>query len=463
VEAKHAERAGEFVSGGRGFLLEGLCKGPGCGAVEQGETLQNLRLVALPEGGDHHLRFGLCGVGHGFEYKRDSKLFGVGGYISHQEWAVNRVWGTKVLLAAGCLIGLAGVAQAQVVDATVCDVANHPMKFDGKMVRVKGLVQVDFDSFIMRGDSCSNALWLSYPAGTKAKSGPAAIVTLQLAANSTAKTGTARPALALEKNADFLQFDLMLSTRPKTNGMCLGCVKSDVMATLVGRIDGTENPGLTRDKSGAITALDGFGNMNQYMTRLVITQVSEVSAKEIDYSKTPKIADDNQGGSGKDYVALTKKAMEAFPKGTDAPTQIQVALDAYGAPGQDNGVTIAFGDTANIPDGDGTKSTKSSPDGLLLTARFDSDKLKGDALSRAVAHEGAEIALLRDKQVMGCKEMENKAWNTALLVVIGSRQKTLTLPGGNVVWSDAWPAADRSNNAGTALTSYLDDRDQSPR
>src|ERR1019366_7004973 len=99
------------------------------------------------------------------------------------------------------------------------------------MVRVKGLVQVDFDSFIMRGDSCSNALWLSYPAGTKAKSGPAAIVTMQLAASSTTKTGAARQALTLEKSADFLQFDLMLSTRPKTNGMCLGCVKSDVMAT----------------------------------------------------------------------------------------------------------------------------------------------------------------------------------------------------------------------------------------
>lgn len=451
------------MGGGGCLLLQGRRERLDCGAVEQREAVQDLGLAALPEGGDHVLRFGLRGVGHGFEYKRDSKLFGVSGDISHWERVVNLVWGKKVLLSAGCLIGLAGAVQAQVVDATVCDVANHPMKFDGKMVRVKGLVQVDFDSFIMRADSCSNALWLSYPAGTKAKSGPAAIVTMQLASNSTAKAGAARPAVTLEKNADFAQFDLLLSTKPKTTGMCLGCVKSDVMATLVGRIDGTENPGLTRDKSGAITALDGFGNMNQYMTRMVITQVSEVTAKEIDYSKTPKINDDNQGGSGKDYVAITKKAMDAFPKGTDAPTQIQVALDAYGVPGQDNGVTVAFGDTANVPDGDGTKSTKSSPDGLLLTARFDPDKLKGDSLSRAVAHEGAEIALLRDKQVMGCKEMESKAWNTALLVVIGAHQKTLTLPGGNVVWSDAWPMADRSNNAGAALTSYLDDRDQSPR
>lgn len=371
---------------------------------------------------------------------------------------------TRFVIAAGCAAVLAvGSARAQAVDAGVCDIVNHPLKFDGKIVRVKGLVQVDFDSFILRGDTCSSALWLSYPAGTKAKSGPAAVISLQLASNATDTPGKARPALTLEKNQHFLNFDLLLSTRPKTTGMCLGCVKSDVMATLEGRIDGTENQGLTRDKEGKITSLDGFGNMNQYPARLVITRVSDVTAKEIDYSKTPKIDGDNPGGTAKDYNALTKKAAEAFPKGTDAPNQIQQSVDAYGALGQDNGVVVSFGDTANVPDGDGTKSTKSSPDGLLLTVHFDSDKLKGDALSRATAHEGTAIALLREKQVMGCKDIEMKAWNTALLVSIGSRQKTLTLPGGVLLWSDAWPAADRSNLAGTALLSYLDDRDESPR
>jgi hypothetical protein len=356
-----------------------------------------------------------------------------------------------------------GAAQAQAVDASICDVVNHPMKFDGKIVRLKGLVESDFDSFILRGDTCSSSLWLSYPAGTKAKSGPAAVVSLQLAANSTGTPGKPRPALTLEKNQDFLTFDMLLSTRPKTNGMCLGCVKNDVMATLEGRIDGTENAGLARDKDGKITGLDGFGNMNQYSARLVIQKVSEVSAKEIDYSKTPKVADDNPGANGKDYMALTKKAEDAFPKGTDAPTQIQQAIDAYGAPGQDNGVTVAFVDTGSIPDGEGTKSAKSSPDGLLLTVRFDGDKLKGDSLSRAAAHEGAVILALRDKQVQGCNAIEMKAWNTTLTVVIGSRQKTLTLPGGVVLWSESWTAAEKNGNAGSALTNYLDDRDESPR
>jgi len=376
---------------------------------------------------------------------------------------LNRYRWTRYVFAMGCVAGLAAAAKAQAVDASVCDVVNHPTKFDGKTVRVKGLVQVDFDSFIMRGDTCTSSLWLSYPAGTKAKSGPAAVLTLQLAANSTGTPGTARPAVTLEKNQDFLNFDLLLSTRPKTNGMCLGCVKSDVMATLVGRVDGTENAGLARDKDGKITSLDGFGNMNQYSARLVIESVSDVTAKEIDYSKTPKVDGDSQGGTAKDYMALTKKTEDVFPKGTDAPAQIQAALDAYGAPGQDNGVMLAFGDMANVPDGEGTKSTKNSPDGLLLTVRFDGDKLKGDALSRAIAHEGTAIVLLRGKETMGCNAIEIKAWGTALTVTIGARQKTLTLPGGTVLWSDSWSAADKNANASAALTSYLDDRDESPR
>ena len=74
------------------------------------------------------------------------------------------------VLAVGLVAGIGAGAQAQTAaatDATVCDVVNHPKQFDGKTVRVKGVVQADFDSFVMRGDSCSSVLWLSYPAGDK--------------------------------------------------------------------------------------------------------------------------------------------------------------------------------------------------------------------------------------------------------------------------------------------------------
>ena len=68
-------------------------------------------------------------------------------------------------------LGFSGYANAQVAEVQVCDVIGHPKKFDGQMVRLTGIVQVGFDSFLVRGESCGGAMWLSYPAGTKAKSG----------------------------------------------------------------------------------------------------------------------------------------------------------------------------------------------------------------------------------------------------------------------------------------------------
>lgn len=352
------------------------------------------------------------------------------------------------------------LASAQVVDAKVCDVVGHPMQYDGKTVRLTGTVQVGVDSFLMRGDSCGSALWLSYPAGTKAKSGPATVVTMQLASNGTGTPGTMRKPVMLQITPDFQTFDKLLSEKVKTPGLCLGCVKNNVKATLIGRLDGTLNSGLTRDSSGKITSLDGFGNMNQYGARLVIESVSDVSAEPIDFSKAPKVNGDNQGAGGKDYIALAAKSEAAYGKGNAAVDQIQATLDAYGKPGVDNGVVVAFGETADVADGEATKGAKSAPDGLLITVRFDPEKLKGFSLGMAAAHDGAEINDLRATTARSFANMEHDAWQMFLLVTIGARQKSLTVPGGTVLWTEDWPAADRSNNAETALQQYLIDHEQ---
>ncbi len=376
-------------------------------------------------------------------------------------------WGRILLLHKFLLLApVLGVslipAHAQTTDAKVCDIINHPAKYDGKVVRISGLIETNFDSFIMRGDTCSSVLWLSYPAGTKAKSGPAALLTLQPAANAAFAPLKQRPAVTLEHNKDFDTFDMLLSQKPKTPGICIGCVKNDVTATLVGRIDGTDNPGLQKDSSGKITALDGFGNMSLYPARMVIQSVSDVAPKEIDYSKTPKVSGDSTSSGGKDFVGGARKAGAAFPKGSDPTTAIEASLAALGAPGQDSGVTVDFGDLAGVPAGESMKAAKPEPEGILFTIRLDPDKLKGDAESIAIAHQGAEIVELRKPSVASGTVIENKAWQTALYVAIGLRLKTVTLPGGTVVWSDGWTQAERSQNAGQALSAYLDDREETP-
>ena len=148
--------------------------------------------------------------------------------------------------------------------------------------------------------------------------------------------------MTLARDKDFELFDGLLSQRPKTQGMCLGCVKNDVKATLTGRIDGTDDPGLKRDAAGKITGLDGFGNLNEYAVQMVLTKVSDATAQEIDFSKAPAIKDDKVGSGEKDFAGSARKSTAAFAKGTPAVDQVNAAIDALGAPGVDNGVSIGW-------------------------------------------------------------------------------------------------------------------------
>lgn len=359
-----------------------------------------------------------------------------------------------VAMAAGLVLGC-GVAGAQVADVGVCELVNHPAKYDGQMVRVKGTVQSGFDSFLMLGDTCSSMLWLSYPAGTNAKSGPATVVELQLAANATAAPGKVRPAVALTKDKEFAAFDALLTQKVKTQGMCLGCVKNDVVATLTGRFDGTLTPGLQRDAAGKVTGLDGFGNLNEYGARLVITSVTGATAKEVDYSAAAKVSGDANSGGDKDFMGSAKKSAEAYPKGSDSANKVQAAVAAFGGPGEQNGVVIDFSGLADVPAGEGAKAAVAYPGELLISVKFDMDKLKGDALSRALAHDGGEIVDLRKGNVPGLGQMEQDGFQVALLETIGSHGKSLTLPGGFVIWDSTWTAAENAGKASAGLQRYL--------
>src|SRR5882672_5060880 len=134
--------------------------------------------------------------------------------------------------------------RAQIVDSRVCDILASPQSFDGKIVRIKGVVIAGFEEFAIKGTGCNqlvSAIWLAYPEGTKGKAGPAAFLRLQLAKNGPAAvTKVSRASVTLDKNKDFKDFDNFLATPAKVNGLCLGCVKYTVAATLVGRLDGAK-------------------------------------------------------------------------------------------------------------------------------------------------------------------------------------------------------------------------------
>jgi hypothetical protein len=344
-----------------------------------------------------------------------------------------------ILIAIACLF-VRPEAGAQVVNANLCEVLAHPKDFDGKMVRITGTVVAGFDEFIIRDASCKqsvNAIWLDYPAGSKAKAGPVALVTLQLAKNSPGQVASAAGIpVMLDTNGDFKKFDSILSAPVKTSGRCLGCVRSTVTATLTGRLDGVDAVSLERTGS-MFTAVKGFGNLARYPARLVIQSVTNVSENDIDYSKPADLGDGNVG------LSLTADNLKR-------------AAAAFGAPGDDNGVDIGFTVGNTLRPDDGIKGNGNSPDGLLLIVAMDGDRVKENAMSEAMAHTGTHIADLRESPMgRNLYQLEGRAWGVTVMSAISNKEKTLTLPGGYLAWNGKWTDAERQKQLPGSLSGYL--------
>lgn len=372
----------------------------------------------------------------------------------------------KRLIALGMVLAFSCCLRAQVVDTTVCDVLKDPASFNGKTVRIKGSVAADFDQFVVQNGTCGlhiNGIWLSYPEGSKAKSGPVALLTLQPAANfSGAVPAAQRAPVTLEKNKDFKQFDSLLATPNRNGGMCLGCGRYQVSATFVGRLDGVAKAGVQRDKAGKIVGLAGFGNLNDYAARLVLQSVSDVSSKEIDYSKAAAATKEEMPPAttaGGDPLEAVRKAATAYGPDSETGKAIARAANALPKPKEDNGVIVSNGSLNEAAAKDDAKGAHDSPDGVLYNVGFNSNRLQGDAMVRALAHMGQHVADIRtpDKgfEEAGLYELEFRAWNISLVSAVAYGQKTLTLPGGVLLWNSAWPTADRSNSVNAALKDFL--------
>jgi hypothetical protein len=361
----------------------------------------------------------------------------------------------KGLFALAVLCISASCLHAQVVDTTVCEILKNPQSFNGKIVRVTGTAAANFDQFVVKGPECGekiDGIWLAYPEGTKAKSGPAAILQLQPAHNfSGTVTASIRTTVSLEKNKDFKQFDSLLSTPYKASVMCLGCIKYEVKATLVGRLDGT-TPELKRDSTGKIVSLGGFGNLNAYSARLVLQSVSDVAAQEIDYSKATASRPTQQLAEAGLEIANT------FASTVPLQEHPKRAIAAFGKEGDDNGVSV--GSMSNeASDRDESKSGHDSPDGVQYNCQIDFERLKDDSLGRAMAHLGEHIADLRKPEQgldsAGLYQLEYRAWMTTMLSAIMSGQKSLMIPGGYELWNSSWPQANLNTNTNEALKAFL--------
>ena len=79
--------------------------------------------------------------------------------------------------------------------------------------------------------------------------------------------------------------------------------------------------------------------------------------------------------------------------------------------------------------------------------------------SRTVVFAGENVANLRNPTPedigSGFYELEAHAWAITTLDAVGSGQKTMTLPGGYLVWNKAWPQESIGKNVTDAIESFL--------
>lgn len=372
----------------------------------------------------------------------------------------------KRIIASVCVFAFSCCLHAQAVDTTVCDILKDPVSFNGKIVRVKGTVEAGFDQFVVKGAGCGQKvsdIWLAYPEGTKAKSGPALVLELQPAKNFVGAVAAPeqRAAVTLDKSKDFKQFDSALSSPFKGDGLCIGCGRYTVTATLVGRLDGVASA-LQLDKAGKIVSIGGFGNLSAYRARLVLQSVSEVSSQEIDYSKSAPVTKGETlpDAAVADPTAEAHKVAAVFGPGNALGARIERAAAAFGKQNDNNGVMLSFGNGNQAISKDEGKGDQDSPDGILYNCKMNMDRLKGSALSIAIAYAGTAIADLRDPQkaasYAGSYDFQYYAWQTAALGAIGNRLKTLTLPGGYIVWNKGWTAAEMDSSLDNGINRFLE-------
>ncbi len=274
--------------------------------------------------------------------------------------------------------------------------------------------------------------------------------------------------MQLDKSKDFKQFDSLLSAQYKNTGICLGCAKNVVNATLVGRLDGVASAGLRRDKTGKILSIAGFGNLNSYSARLVLQSVSDVAAQAVDYSKiTAATKDETVADMTGDPVAAARKAALAFGPGNALGGQVERAAGAFGKQGENNGVVLGFGIANEANPKSEAKGEKDSPDGVLFNCTFDMGRLKGVALSLAIVYAGTQIADLRSTQPViehqDIFDLVSHSWQNATILAVANGLKTLTMPGGYLAWNMAWAPADRDKNLTDALLAFLKNQAQLER
>jgi len=180
-----------------------------------------------------------------------------------------------VALIAAVLSGSASAQSApgEPIQTTLCELVRDPEQFQGKMVAVRGPVQIGFEVFDLPAEHCDGRkiddVWLEYGKGPKRQ--PTIWCCGDL---------VPRDSPALLENADFRKFHRYLTAQSKAKGCHPAeCYLYKVTATLTGRFDAVQTEPCPGDREmHCCPATGGFGHLGMSCSRFVIRSVSDVVA-----------------------------------------------------------------------------------------------------------------------------------------------------------------------------------------
>ncbi len=155
------------------------------------------------------------------------------------------------------------------IPAGICEIVGTPDRFNGKMVRVRGRIELDFESFRFSTQNCENhairEIWLEYGSGPPRQP----IIW--------AGDLTPKDPLKVVQNSEFRQFNRDIKARRKGCSES-HCNKYEVTATLIGRLDSVPTV-LCPNGENQCPENGGLGHFGSSSVRLVIQQVSQVTSK----------------------------------------------------------------------------------------------------------------------------------------------------------------------------------------
>lgn len=175
---------------------------------------------------------------------------------------------TAKALVLGSIFGLVMCCSARgqeaVREVDLCDVAAHPMDFNGQMVRVHGSLESTIETYVITKADCA-AIPLEHPASV-----------------------TPKPNFSLQKNAALRKLEKMQKANSKQM-QCLGpCPKGPyydpITATVIGRVDAVPESSV----HGPALQRRGFGDKRASVVRIIVQSYAEVEGRIRPNSPSPE-------------------------------------------------------------------------------------------------------------------------------------------------------------------------------